>query len=239
VIKPSSIPQLSIVIPAYNEANRITIVVEAWVNEIRLLGVPYEITVYDDGSTDDTLSVLENFALHVPGVQIASHANRGHGPTIYRGYCEARGVWVFQSDGDGEMSPESFGRLWSERDKYDLLLGCRKGRHFSLARLLITAVSRLTVWTLFGRAIKDVNSPYRLIRRSSLKEILHHIPADASAPNVLMSGYAAKFGWKVFEYPVLHRTRAVATRLLPSWRFCKVAAAAFRQTIAAAFTTTS
>jgi hypothetical protein len=137
------------------------------------------------------------------------------------------------------MSPESFRRLWSQRDKYDLLLGCRTGRHFSLARLIITAVSRLTVWTLFGRAIKDVNSPYRLIRRTALKEILLHIPSDTSAPNVLMSGYAARLGLKVFEYPVPHRTRAVATRLLPSWRFCKVAGAAFRQTIAAALSATS
>ena len=245
VIKPSSIPQLSIpqlsiVIPVYNEANKISIVVDSWVTEMELLGVAYEINVYDDGSTDDTLTVLENFALHAPCVRIASQANRGHGPTIHRGYCEARGVWVFQTDGSGEMSPDSFGRLWSQRDKYDLLLGCRKGRNFSLARLIITAASRLTVWTLFGRTIKDVNSPYRLIRRSSLREILQHIPADASAPNVLMSGYAARLGLKVYEYPVQHRTtRAAATRLLPSWRFCKVAAAAFRETIAAAFTTPS
>jgi len=120
-----------------------------------------------------------------------------------------------------------------------LLLGSRKGRNFSIARLIITAVSRLTVWTLFGRAIKDVNSPYRLIRRSSLREILQHIPADASAPNVLMSGYAARLGLKVYEYPVPHRTTRATARLLPSWRFCKLAAAAFRETIAAAFTTPS
>jgi glycosyltransferase involved in cell wall biosynthesis len=239
VIKPSFIPQLSIVIPVYNEANKITVIVDSWVNEMKSLGILYEINVYDDGSTDDTLTVLENFARYVPGIRIASHANRGHGPTIHRGYSEAQGVWVFQTDGDGEMSPESFGRLWSQRDKFDLLMGCRTGRHFSLARFMITAVSRLTVWTLFGRAIKDVNSPYRLIRRSSLMEILPHIPAETAAPNVLMSGYAARLGLKVFEYPVPHRTRAVATRLLPSWRFCKVAVAAFRQTIAAAFSTTS
>jgi glycosyltransferase involved in cell wall biosynthesis len=219
----------------YNEANRITVVVDAWVNEMNSLGILYEINVYDDGSTDDTLTVLENFAQHVSGVRITSHANRGHGPTVHQGYSEARGVWVFQTNGDGEMSPESFRRLWSHRDKYDLLLGCRTGRHFSLARLIITAVSRLTVWLLFGRAIKDVNSPYRLIRRSSLKEILQYIPADAAAPNVLMSGYAARLRLKVFECRVPQRSRAIANRLLPSWRFCRVAAAAFRQTIAAAF----
>src|SRR5262249_31100877 len=152
----------------------------------------YEINVYDDGSTDDTLPVLENFARHVPTVRIASHANRGHGPTIHRGYNEAQGVWVFQTDADGEMSPDSFQRLWSQRDKYDLLIGCRTGRTSSISRLLIRAVSRLTVWTLFGRAVKDVNSPYRLIRRSSLKEFLRFVAPDAAAPNVLMSGYAAR-----------------------------------------------
>jgi len=218
----------------YNEANKVTIVVESWVNELERLGVPYEINVYDDGSTDDTLTVLENFARHVPGIRISSHTNRGHGPTIHRGYSEARGHWVFQADGDGKMSPESFRRLWSQRDKYDLLIGRRTGRHFSLARLIITSVSRLTVWTFFGCAIRDVNSPYRLIRRSTLKEILQHIPPDAAAPNILMSGFAARLRLKVFECRVSHRTRAITARLLPSWRFYKVAAAAFRQTIAAA-----
>ena len=219
--------------PVYNEAAAISAVVTSWLSELTRLGIDFEFLVFDDGSHDETVSILESLAKGRQRLRWATHSNRGHGPTILKGYREARGEWIFQTDSDGEMPAESFVNLWSHRESYDLLLGCRSGRKFSATRRAITQVSRLAVWTLFGRAVHDVNSPFRLIRRDRLTEMLSFMPADSAAPNVLMSGIAAARRLRVLEVPVPHITRRTG-QALPSKRLCGLAFQALMQTVSTA-----
>src|SRR5205085_1317421 len=109
-------PELSIVMPVYNEAAAISDVVKAWLLELERLDIHYEMLIYGDGSRDDTLAVLKQTVNGTRNVAVRSHSNRGHGPTILRGYREAQGEWVFQTDSDDEMTPESFANLWRERE---------------------------------------------------------------------------------------------------------------------------
>src|SRR5262249_56495225 len=90
--------------------------------------------VYDDGSTDDTRSILDGLGARLPRLAVRTQPNRGHGAAVLRGYREARGEWVFQTDSDGEVAPASFGALWRERHVHDLLLGVRRGRRGGLGR---------------------------------------------------------------------------------------------------------
>src|SRR5213594_2830385 len=106
-------PTLTVVMPAYNEAGAIREVVTGWDRQLAALGVPYEIRVYDDGSRVGTGDLLAGLARERPTLTAVRQPNRGHGPTILRGYREARGEWVFQTDSDGEMGPESFPLVWS------------------------------------------------------------------------------------------------------------------------------
>ena len=228
-------PDLSIVMPVYNEGAVIATVVTSWLHELERLGIDYEFLAYDDGSRDETGPILERLAEDQPGLVVTRKANSGHGPTILRGYGEARGEWVFQVDSDDEMGPEHFAGLWTQRDDYDLLVGRRQHRDSPLARRLITAVSRATVWALFGHAVTDVNAPYRLMRRSGLNAILGLIPADTFAPNVIVSGLAARRGLRVREVWVPHRGRRTGTVSIVKWRLWKAAARAFGQTVAIAF----
>jgi dolichol-phosphate mannosyltransferase len=227
-------PELSIVMPVYNEGAVIAEVVTSWLQELDRLGVDYEFLAYDDGSRDETGRILERLADDQPGLVVTRKANSGHGPTILRGYREARGEWVFQVDSDDEMGPEHFEGLWARRDDFDLLVGRRQHRDSPLARRLVTAVSRATVWTLFGHAVTDVNTPYRLMRRSSLESILAVIPAETFAPNVIISGLAARRGLRVREVWVPHRGRRTGTVSIVKWRLWKAAARAFGQTVTAA-----
>jgi glycosyltransferase involved in cell wall biosynthesis len=227
-------PELSIVMPAYNEGAVIAEVVTEWIQELEHLGIDYEFLAYDDGSRDETGRILERLVGQQRGLMVTRKANSGHGPTILRGYREARGEWVFQVDSDDEMGPEHFAGLWNQRDDYDLLIGRRQHRDAPLARRLITAMSRATVWTLFGHAVTDVNAPYRLIRQSSLAGILSMIPDDTFAPNVIISGLAARSGLRVREVWVPHRGRRTGTVSIVKWRLWKAAARAFGQTVGVA-----
>jgi glycosyltransferase involved in cell wall biosynthesis len=227
-------PELSIVMPVYNEDAVIAEVVTTWIQELERLDIDYEFLVYDDGSEDETGRVLERLAWQQHGLMVTRKANSGHGPTILRGYREAIGEWVFQVDSDGEISPEPFPSLWKRRDDYDLLIGRRQHRGWPLTRRLITATSRATLRTLFGDAVTDVNAPYRLIRRSSLVAILSMIPDDTLAPNVIISELAARSGLRVREVLVPHRGRRARTRSIVRWLLWKAAVHAVGQTVGVA-----
>lgn len=200
-------PDLSVVMPVYNEEGAIAEVVREWLDVLERLQVDYELRIYDDGSRDQTASILERLAEADPRIVLISHANRGHGPTILRGYREARSDWIFQTDSDGEMDVGVIRDLWELREEYDFLLGSRQGRKWTPARWLLTRFSRLSVRIFFGRGINDVNTPYRLMRRSCLRGFLGELPDDLFAPNVILSGLAVRSGLRIYETPVRWLTR--------------------------------
>ena len=224
-------PELSVVIPVYNEVDAIAGVLAAWDTVLSRLEIDREILVYDDGSTDGTGAVLADVAKRMPTVTVCTHANRGHGPTILRGYREARGAWIFQVDGDDELSPVGFEQLWKRRNAYDLLLGSREGRGGPLGRRIVSAVSRRVVGVLFGRSVRDVNSPYRLMRASELRSALAQIPAGTFAPNVAVTGLFGYYGLRVFEAPVAYRERRTGAVSIGGGKLWSAAAKSLLQTI--------
>ena len=198
-----SVPELSVVMPVYNEEASVERVVREWAETLERLGIGYEMLLYDDGSRDGTAAALRILAAANPRIVAASHANRGHGPTILRGYGEARGTWVFQTDSDGEMPASAFAALWRERERYDLLVGSRAGRRSSPARVLLTFGSRTIVRLAFGRGVHDVNAPYRLMRGAWLRtHVLPFVPASTAVPNIAVCGIAARSGARILEVPV-------------------------------------
>jgi len=224
-------PTLTMVMPAYNEADAIRDVVDGWDRELATLGVPYEIRVYDDGSRDGTGELVAAMARERPAVVAVRQTNRGHGPTILRGYHEARGDWVFQTDSDGEVGPEAFPLVWEQRHQADLVLGYRDGRSAAAARRVVTAVARWTVRLGFGARVRDANTPYRLYRRAALEGLLAAVRPDAFAPNVILTGLVWRAGLRVVEVPVPHRGRQTGSSSIARLRLLRAAALSFVQTL--------
>ena len=224
-------PQLTLVIPVHDEVGGIVPLLRHWVTVLGRLGIDHELRVYDDGSRDGSGDALAALAAELPQLVLTRHANRGHGPTILRGYREARGAWVFQADGDGEIAPGELARLWELRDRHDLVLGRRTGRRSTPDRRLVSAVSRLAVRLLFGRGVGDVNTPFRLMRAERLREALAELPEpDLFAPNVALAGLAIRRGWRIAEVPVAFESRRWGRASLGSWRLWRAAARALRET---------
>jgi glycosyltransferase involved in cell wall biosynthesis len=225
-------PELSIVMPVYNEAQALESVVAEWMAMLDHAAIDYELRIYDDGSRDGTSEVLRRLAANHPKIVATTHENRGHGPTLMRGYAEARGQWVFQTDSDGELEAASFPRLWSERYRFDFLIGEREGRLSPMHRKLLTGGSRAVVALFFGRAVADVNSPYRLMRATWLRGVLALIPARAAVPNIILTGLAAKSGVRIFAAPVRHVSRRTGKSSLNLRRIARLAVRAVIDTAA-------
>ena len=223
--------ELTIVMPVYNEQDAIQRVVCEWLDEMARLRIRCELRAYNDGSKDATAERLRAMQSQHPELVVIDKRNEGHGPTILRGYREATAPWVFQTDSDGEMPASSFSTLWERRNEYDALFGYRAGRVQNLGRKLISLVSRCTVSLLFGKGVRDVNTPYRLIRASLLKAIVAQIPDDTFAPNVIISGALARANVRLWNGPVPHQGRKSGAVSIVKWKLWKAAFRSFWQTV--------
>ena len=226
--------ELTVVVPVYNEEAAIAGVLASWAVDLERLGIDYLFAIYDDGSRDGTPRILGDLAERDPRLSVVRHANRGHGPTILRGYREARTPWVLQIDSDGEMASSHFAALWRERERHDFLLGARQDRASALVRRMVSAGSRAAVHLLIGNGVRDVNSPYRLMRRDALGPLLDQVPDDAFAPNTLLSGLAARAHLRILEVPVPHEGRRTGRGSLNAGRLMAGVARSLRDTVSTA-----
>lgn len=235
--RPPSAPRerLCLVMPVYNEAEAVASVLEKWHAALQALDVDFEIRAYNDGSKDDSLAVMRRTAARLgTRLSVRDKPNGGHGPTILQAYREAADDgfdWIFQTDSDDEMDPSGFRDLWAHRGDFDFLVGIRDGREQAWPRKLVSAVSRWCVRLFYGKGVWDVNSPYRLMRVSVFRPFFRLIPPATFAPNVILSGLAARHRLRCWETPVPHRCRTTGTVSIAKWKLAKAAAKSFCQTV--------
>lgn len=215
-------PELTVVIPVYNEASVLKEVVTGWLTELERLRIRHTVWLCDDGSTDSSSAIITKLANIHGAIQAVSQHNRGHGPTILRGYREARGDWVLQVDGDGEVGPEAFGMFWASREDADFVIGHREATGRPIIRRVVSQCARYATRALLGTRLHDVNVPFRLMRLQAMRRLLPLIPPDTFAPNVVISALASAGGFRVRELPVVptyspHQSSTLSRfRLLPA-----------------------
>jgi glycosyltransferase involved in cell wall biosynthesis len=223
---------LTVVMPIYNEEGAISKVLRQWTKTLQFLEIDYQIVAYNDGSKDETLSVIKKVAQNNPRIIVIDKPNSGHGPTILRGYIDhLDSPWIFQVDSDGELEPGQFNVLWANRMAYDFLIGRRIQRRSPWPRKLTTWISRCLVWLLYGRSVFDVNCPYRLFRTSKLREHLQRIPSDTFAPNLIISGLASRLKLRVFQMDIVHSERKTGEVSIKKWKLLKAALRSCKQTV--------
>ena len=130
----SSVPELSIVIPSYNEELRLPATLERLAAYLPHLCGNVEILVVDDGSKDGTASVAESFRQKLPSLRVLSNGvNRGKGFSVRHGMLEARGENVLFTDADLAAPIDEAPKLLKALETYDVAIGSR-----ALDRSLIT-----------------------------------------------------------------------------------------------------
>jgi glycosyltransferase involved in cell wall biosynthesis len=213
---------LSVVVPVYNEAGSIEALVRDFERELVPRFERLEVIVVDDASTDETPQILERLAHERPWLDVRrAEQNAGHGAAVMRGLRAARAEWIFQIDSDGQFVVAEFPLLWERRDECDLALGVRADRHDPLHRLALTRVVRLATSLLAGRRIRDVNTPFRLLRRSVWTDLEGLIGPDTLAPNILVTLGASVRGRRVVNVPVTHLARERGTSTLKALRLIR------------------
>ncbi len=201
--------------PAYNEAANIETTVKQWHDTISDIlskepDTDWKIVVCDDGSKDDTHTILKHLQPLFPHLVALTKPNSGHGSTLLHLYHYAidnKCDYVFQTDSDGQTEPMEFQSFWENRYKYDFQIGCRTKRQDGFSRIVVTRTLRLVVRMTMGVYVKDANTPFRLMRADKLNELMKFIPQDFFLSNVALSALAVKKKLRVGWHTVTFKPR--------------------------------
>lgn len=228
--------ELAVVIPVFNEEKSIVSLIQDWQKVFIEKSISFEFIVINDGSTDQSLPLLKVLQQRFSFITIISHHNQGHGPSLLAGYKLAESYkWVFQIDSDHECETGAFTSLWKNRHQYDFLIGERKDKDASIARRIISLISFVTVCIFYGKKIRDVNSPYRLMKGDILKKIIEKIPAKSFAPNILITGFFVTKKLRTYICSIEKRKEAAFRKSKMNLYFAKGALLSVLQTISFRF----
>jgi dolichol-phosphate mannosyltransferase len=223
---------LSIVMPVYNESGVIAEVVGDLTREVvaRIDGA--EIVIVDDGSTDGTPAILDRLAAEHEHVRVLhAGSNQGHGPSLRQAFDSARGDWLFQMDSDGQQVASEVLDLWALRDEADLVMGVRRGRSEGRHRDAVSAAARLAARVLGRVPLRDVNVPFKLIRRAVWEDLAPDVPARPVAPSLLIAVGAPVRGWRVREVEITHLPRRHGTSTVDLRLLARLTWGAFRELV--------
>ncbi len=196
---------VSVVIPAYNEADVIGEVVAA----LASAAAWHEIIVVDDGSRDGT-----GARAIAAGATVVTHPyNKGNGAAVKSGIRRASGEFVLVIDGDGQHRPDDARRVVSKLGEYDLVIGARAtSTQATLARKLGNAMLNGFATYLTAREIPDLTSGFRAARREHLREFLHLLPNGFSTPTTTTLAFI-KAGYNVAFEPTDARPRVGTSKI--------------------------
>ncbi|MBE0661620.1 MAG: glycosyltransferase family 2 protein [Bacteroidales bacterium] len=190
-------PVISVVIPAYNEAEGIATLLE----KIVVLGYhqSYEVIVIDDGSSDSTAEIVKKFPVRL----LRHHTNIGYGAALKTGIRKAKGKKIIMLDSDGQHDPEYIPKIAALLDEHELVIGERTSDSFQVknrqgGKKLIRKVGEY----LFDQKLPDFNSGLRGFDRELIKSMLHMMPNGFSFSTTSTMAFI-KEGYSIGTLPIM------------------------------------
>ncbi|HEY2990479.1 MAG TPA: glycosyltransferase [Candidatus Binatia bacterium] len=197
-------PELSVVIPLYNESANIETLHGRLSATLQSLGRPFEIFYVDDGSADGTVGMLRQIYARDPSVKvIVFNRNYGQHAAVLAGLERARGEIVVTLDGDLQNPPEEIPKVLAKIDEgYDVVGGSREARQDSAPRRFFSfLINRLTS-RIVGVEMKDYGCMLRAYRRGVVERI-----RECPETSIFIPALATALAASVAEVPIAHRPR--------------------------------
>ena len=204
-------PYLSVVIPAYNEQERLRRFVPGIVEFLQAKGKAFEIVVVNDGSKDDTAQVARELSKTFPTLRLIDlNPNRGKGGAVKAGMVDARGQYVLFTDADQSTPIDEVDKLLveMERDGYDMAIGSRSmpGARVEQPQVWYRALAG----KLFGvgtrlfciRGIHDTQCGFKAMKRDVAQKVFPQVTSNSAIFDIEMLVVATREGYRIVEVAV-------------------------------------
>jgi glycosyltransferase involved in cell wall biosynthesis len=200
-------PDVTIIIPAYNEEEGITDVI----TQLKELSRNYEILVIDDGSTDNTCKLATD-----TGVKVIRHPyNKGYGAALKTGIRNAEADIVLFMDADGQHKPNDIKKLIQYIGEYDMVVGARtKKSKISPLRRPGKKILSITANYLSGHKIPDINSGFRAVKKDKAMEFMRILPNTFSITTTMTLAFF-KSGYDIKYVPIHTIGRTGTSKIKP------------------------
>lgn len=196
-------PEITVVIPVYNEKKEITNTISDIYTTLSHVDILFEVIVVDDCSTDGTGAKLDYYLtqkehpnLHI----IHAPVNRGYGRSLKTGITASKGEYIIITDADGTYPIKDMPRLVKFREQYDMVVGSRtsKNVHIPITRKPAKWFLNNLSSFLVGKKIKDLNSGLRLFRKDMCLKFWNLYPEKFSFTSTItiaamMNGFSVKY----------------------------------------------
>ena len=224
----ASVPDLSIVVPLFNEEESLPLLVEKLLLALRPLGRSFELVLVDDGSSDRTAEVLRQQAARAPElVAVLLRRNYGQTAAMAAGFDASRGRLIVTLDGDLQNDPADIPMLLERLEQgYDLVSGWRHQRQdHAVSRLLPSKIANALIARVTGVRLHDYGCSLKAYRRELVEDMnlygeLHRfLPAlafieGARIAEVKVNHNARQFGQSKYG---IDRTFRVLMDLFTVW----------------------
>lgn len=196
-------PEISLVIPLFNEEENLPVLAAEIREALEPLGRSYEVLFVDDGSTDGSPEVLRRLAREDPLVRIVrQRRNAGQSAALDAGFRFARGEIVVTLDADLQNDPADVPRLLAALADCDVVAGVRLARQDDWVRRVSSRIANAVRNRMTHESITDIGCTLKAFRAESLRRIPMFTGMHRFLPTLLKME-----GARVVEIPVHHRPR--------------------------------
>jgi len=201
-------PLLSLIIPAYNEGERLPATLPPVIDFLDAQPYAAELIIVNNNSRDDTRAVALQFAATRPYIRVLDEMTQGKGAAVRAGMLAAEGEYLFMADADFSMPIEEIAKfLPPQLSQYDVAIGSREApgavrynepayRHF-MGRVFTFYVKVLAI-----PGFEDTQCGFKCFRREVARDILPQQTIDGWAFDVELLFIALRRGYHVVEVPV-------------------------------------
>jgi len=200
-------PELSLVMPAYNEEDNIELVIEKADNMARRLGLTYELIVVDDGSVDNTRKIAANCAKFNGHVKVVGYKNNvGKGFALRTGFYHAVGDMVVLMDSDSEIDLRQVTHYVEALKDSDIVVASKwhplSTVDIPLFRRILSHGFNVLVKLLTGIRLSDTQTGLKAIRRKAFINVFPRLTVKRFAFDVELLALANLLGLRVAELPI-------------------------------------